>query len=153
VYLVPAFAVASIPLPPQEYLMAQAPDPGFVDALDDDEQLQTILSITIHRDIVSKKGRPIPRTHQIAINLVSVNEKLVVRRSTGLPFEAYWDNGLGNTVGEDSLVVLWWLARRANGERGLNWSTAADEWPKGMGEDDFDVEVDEPDSEASDPEA
>jgi len=79
---------------------------------------------------------------------VSLQEKMTVRLATGLPFEAFWA-GEGR-VGEDSLSVLWWLARRANGEPGLPWAQHLAEWPSPLTADDIDVEILDDDGEPSD---
>ena len=71
---------------------------------------------------------------------VTIGEKIAVRAATGLPVEAFLRPG-ENTVGEDSLVVLWWLARRHNGSPGLSWATHVEEWPSRLEEGDIDLVV------------
>jgi hypothetical protein len=80
---------------------------------------------------------------------VSLQEKIAVRYATGLPFEAFY--GGEQRLGTDSLAVLWWLARRANGEPALSWAGAAADWPADLGPDDVDlVLVDDDDEEPTD---
>src|SRR6478752_6764284 len=55
--------------------------------------------------------------YKLAISNIPVGEKRAVRHATGDPFEAYWKDE--DKIGEDSLVILVWLARRAAGEPGL----------------------------------
>jgi hypothetical protein len=70
---------------------------------------------------------------------VPLGEKMIVRKATGLPFEAFFADG--NTIGEDSVAVLWWLARRAGGEPMLTWTQVEKEWPDNLTVDDIDVEM------------
>ncbi len=70
---------------------------------------------------------------------VSIQEKIAVRYATGMPLEAFLKGE--NAFGEDSLVVLWWLARRHNGSPGLSWATHVEEWPTSLGPDDIDIKV------------
>lgn len=84
---------------------------------------------------------------------VSIKEKIAVRLATGLPFEAFLSTGEGK-IGEDSLVVLWWLARRHNGEPNLAFDTSCAEWPSPLQAEDLDVTViegDDDDPEGSGP--
>lgn len=57
---------------------------------------------------------------------LTLQEKMAIRLATGIPFDQFL---LSETrVGEDTVAVLWWLARRANGEPGLAWKAFAEEW-------------------------
>jgi hypothetical protein len=87
----------------------------------------------------------------IALGLIPIKEKLIVRKATGLPFDAFYSGE--DSFGEDSLVVLWWLAGRANGDPFLTFTAAAEAWPADLAEDDIEVTVNEPDELAADPEA
>lgn len=69
----------------------------------------------------------------------TIREKMAVRYATGLPYEAFVRPG-EHTVGEDSLMVMWWLARRQNGEPGLPFDAVADTWPT-LGPDDVEVDI------------
>lgn len=69
---------------------------------------------------------------------LTMAERFVVRSATGLPFEAFMPAHQEREFGEDSLFVLWWLARRQTGEPNLGFNQAQAEWPKGLGEDDLD---------------
>lgn len=75
----------------------------------------------------------------------TIKEKMAVRFATGLPLEAFIADG-EHTIGEDSIVVLWWLARRQNGEPNLPFNEVANNWPT-LGADDIDVDVIDLDSE------
>jgi hypothetical protein len=87
----------------------------------------------------------------LAPNNIPLSEKLIVRKATGLPFEAFL--GDEDRIGADSVAVMWWLARRANGEPMLTWKQAEQDWPDELKAEDIDVEVDDPEEGASDPEA
>ncbi len=83
------------------------------------------------------------RTLEVQPAGLSLAERFVIRQSTGLPFEAFFTGG-ENSIGEDSIAVLWWIARRTNGEPGLAFSQFVKDWkfdPEG-----FDIEVDEDDA-------
>lgn len=86
--------------------------------------------------------------YRIAPGNIPTSEKLIVRKATGLPLEAFQMDG---QVGEDTIVVFWWLARRAEGEVGLTFKQACDEWPTGLTADEISLSVD--DATGDDPEA
>jgi hypothetical protein len=87
----------------------------------------------------------------LAPNNIPMSEKVIVRKATGMPFEAFL--GDEDKIGADSVAIMWWLARRANGEPMLTWSQVEKDWPDELTESDIDVEVDDPSEDASDPEA
>lgn len=70
----------------------------------------------------------------------TLKEKMAVRLATGLPFEAFVGTN-SKQVGEDSLAVLWWLARRRNGEPALAWEQAEAQWPANVNVDQLALEV------------
>lgn len=72
----------------------------------------------------------------------TIKEKMAVRLATGLPFEAFYSGE--SSFGEDSLVVLWWLARRQNGEPNLTFDEVATSWPV-LDENDLELTLVEPD--------
>lgn len=133
--------------------MAQAPRPGAGKRAKRDEDSQQILTITLRREIEAGKGedrRVLPESHTLAVNLLTMTDKIAVRKATGLSFESFVD---GDTFGEDSLMVLWWLARRKNGEALLPFQVAAEQWPTDLDAEAIDVHVGPADPEADDPEA
>ena len=87
----------------------------------------------------------------MAANL-PMRERIICRKATGLPLTAFWASE--EQIDLDSIVVLWWMARRMNGEATLTFDQAIADWP-----DDLDIETEleiyegEPDDEADDPEA
>lgn len=90
--------------------------------------------------------------YKLAINAIPLAEKRAVRKATGgLPFEAFWSGE--SSVGEDSLAVLVWLARRASGEPDLLLGDVEDAWPSPLGEDDIEISVEGADGDDDDPEA
>lgn len=74
---------------------------------------------------------------------ITFKEKFAVRAATGLPLEAFWSGE--NKIGEDSFLLLWWLARRYNGEPRLALEAVTSTWPDNLGTDDVDFEVVEDD--------
>jgi hypothetical protein len=119
---------------------AQAPRPGVTQRKEEGAAARQVMTIRIRDEV---------RT--IALGLIPIKEKLLVRKATGLPFDAFYSGE--DSFGEDSLVVLWWLAGRANGDPFLTFTKAAEEWPADLSEEDIEVSVDEPDEQAADPEA
>lgn len=103
--------------------MATAPKPGTkrlaAEAAASTEAAKSVLYFTYENEPLS-----------LAWQVVPILERVEVRKATGLPWEAFCPVlGTGApTIGEDSLCVLWWLARRAHGERGLTWDQAMSEW-------------------------
>ena len=106
--------------------MGLAPEPGAVRQKQAraarNEAAQSIITITYGDDKFALAWLNVPITEQLA-----------VRKATGLPLTAFTlplsdaDTGPG-VIGEDSLLVLWWLARRAKGETQLNFETAINQW-------------------------
>jgi len=116
--------------------MASAPTPGVGARADAAAAAKQMMTITI-------QGRSLP----FAFGNIPIKERAIVRKETGLAFEAYW---AGETsIGMDSIQVLWWLARRASGEWQLTLTNVVDEWPDDLTEDDIEIMVDEPDVEDS----
>lgn len=91
-------------------------------------------------------------TRTIRPGNIPIGEKLIVRKATGLPFEAFMGND--DKIGEDSVLVMWWLAGRATNPF-LTWKQACADWPTDLTEDDIEVELSGPDVEPAgdDPEA
>jgi hypothetical protein len=82
---------------------------------------------------------------------VSLKEKFAVQVATGRPIEFFWSEE--DRVGETSFSLLWWLARRANGEPGLSFEQHLAEWPTDLTADEVSVEIVADDGEpTSDPE-
>lgn len=128
-------------------MTARAPIPGVGERNEAAKAARQILTITL-------RGEP----HTLAINNIPLKERLIVRKATGLPVESFIgeiEAGGATKIGLDSLIVLWWLARRANGEWQLTLTAAEAEWPEDLDPegDDLQVDVDDPDAEATDPEA
>ena len=121
--------------------MATAPRPGAGRRKAATEAAQRVLRVTICGD-----------TRTLAVDNIPFREQVEVRKACGgLPFSAFW--GGSDTIGEDSLQVLWWLARRANGEPNLALRVVLEEWPRPLTPDVFEVELVEPGDEDIDPEA
>lgn len=77
--------------------------------------------------------------YRLALDNIPVQTKFLVRQSTGFPYESFVDRG-----GEDSMVVMWWLARYLDGETKLTLAKALDDWSVlELGADDVEVEIDD----------
>lgn len=133
--------------------MAKAPKPGVSKRAEETSDAQKVLTITLHREVTTAKGRVVPASHTLAPALLPMRERLICRKATGLPFESFWSE---NAIALDSVVVLWWLARRAHGEVTLTFQQADEQWPTDLepGDLDIDFEDGEPDEDTgeSDPE-
>lgn len=79
---------------------------------------------------------------RLAIGNMPLSERLIVRKATGLPFETFVAEG---QFGMDTLVVLWWLARRGEGESMLTLTQCEADFPADLAADDIEVTLDEPD--------
>lgn len=121
--------------------MATAPRPGAAKRQAAKQQAQTVLRMTFEG-----------RTLTFCPDNIPFSEQVMVRKACGgLPFTAFW--GGGPTIGEDSLQIVWWLARRSAGEHNLQLATVLEEWPKPLRPDDFDIEVGEASDTDVDPES
>lgn len=131
--------------------MAQAPRPGVSARADELEAAQQVITITIKRPITTADGRLVDESHTLAINNIPIRERVICRKATGLPMAAYWSGE--DRIDLDSVVVLWWIARRMNGEATLTWDQACEQFPLDLGIDEIDMDMSGPDDEADDPEA
>ena len=86
-------------------------------------------------------------TRTVALANVPLKERLLVRKATGLPLEAFLT---GDTFGIDSLMIVWWLAGRAAGDAFLTLEQVQERWPETLGEDDIEFWEVTPDSEDGD---
>lgn len=121
--------------------MASAPRPGVGARKEASKAARVVLVIPYGDD-----------EHRLAWQNLPMGERVVCRKATGLPFETFtqaFEDTQASVVGEDSICVAWWLARRAAGEFTLTWTRACEEWDISLlGE----IRVEEPDGEP-DPEA
>jgi len=121
--------------------MATAPRPGAAKRQAAKQQAQSVLRMTFEG-----------RTLNFCPDNIPFSEQVVVRKACGgLPFAAFW--GGGPTIGEDSLQLVWWLARRAAGEHNLQLATVLEEWPNPLRPEDFNIEFDEASEADVDPES
>jgi len=123
--------------------MAKAPRPGVGKRKEEVKTAKRMLKLRIRdeeRVLASPDNLP-------------MRERLIVRKATGLPVEAF----LGEVeFGLDSLQVLWWLAGRAAGDPFLTFKKVVEEWPEDLGEDDVDlteVTADDPTLDGTDPQS
>ena len=117
--------------------MAKAPRPGVGARAEQADAAKSVLVIKF-----------LDRTERLAINNLPLSERLIVRKATGLPYEAFLgeiEEGGADKMGLDSFIVLWWLARRAGGEWQLTFKKVSEEWPDDFDPDDIDVTVETPD--------
>lgn len=115
--------------------MVKAPKPG---SLADEKGSRQFLRIRVQE-------RELDFVPQIALK-----EKFALRAATGLPIEAFIPSGTEVGFGSDSLFVLWWLARRQNGEANLPFAQAEAEWPDTLTADDLDLTLVDLDGEEED---
>lgn len=125
--------------------MAKAPTPGVGKRAAATSAAQRTMTITVREE-----------SHTIAPFNLTLDERLAVRKATGMPFEAFMgeiEPAGATKVGLDTIQILWWLARRSSGESGLTFDTAMNQWPDDLEFTEFAVVLNEPDAEADDPEA
>ena len=95
--------------------MAKAPRPGIGKRTEEAKTAKVVHRLRIGGE-----------TRTIALANVPLKERLIVRKATGLPLEAFLT---GDTFGIDSLMIVWWLAGRAAGDAFLTLEKVQDEWP------------------------
>jgi hypothetical protein len=115
--------------------VATAPRPGVGRRQEDAKAAETVLVLTVRGE-----------SYRIAPGNIPIGEQEACLKQSGFPFEMFMQEPLGLI----KLVGIWWMARRASGERTLAWSTAKDQWPTDLTEGDVSVEIEEP--EGNDPE-
>lgn len=128
--------------------MAKAPTPGVSRREEELDQAQQLVIVTIKRDVFTgKEKRLIPQSHTIGIGNVPMRERLICRKTTGLPLTAFWAE---DRIDIDSVMVLWWMARRLNGEATLTFDQAAADWPDGLDlENELDIVMDDGEDDGS----
>jgi hypothetical protein len=72
---------------------------------------------------------------------ISMQERFAVRSATNIAFESFVSSGA--QIGEDSFMVLWWLARRHNSEPNLSLRQAEAEWMPFTRLEDGEFEIEE----------
>jgi hypothetical protein len=117
--------------------VALAPTPGVGKRTDAAKAAQQVMTLTIRGE-----------TRTLSLGSIAFSERMIVRKATGLPVEAFIGE---DKFGLDTLMVLWWLAGRGtNPMLTLDRSNEQVEWST-LTEDDMDVSVD--DGEDDDPES
>lgn len=123
--------------------MAKAPRPGVGKRTDEVKAAKRLLKIRI-----CDEERILP-----SVDNLPLKERLIVRKATGLPVEAF----LGEVeFGVDSLQVIWWLAGRAAGDPFLTLKKVVEDWPEELTEDDVDlseVTAEDPTLDGTDPQS
>lgn len=120
--------------------MAKAPVPGVGKRSDEAKAAKAVHKLRVGDE-----------TRTIALANVPLKERLIVRKATGLPLEAFLT---GDTFGIDSLMIVWWLAGRAAGDPLLTLDRVQAEWPATLGEDDIEFfEVTPDDEDGDDPQS
>lgn len=112
--------------------MAQALEPGSRRRAE--ESAET--AAAVNRVLVIRLGWS-EETHRIAVNNVSLDHRMAVRKATGLPLTAFI--GGENAIDVDSIAVLVWVSRRINGTPSLSWKQFERSWPDTLTEDDIEV--------------
>jgi hypothetical protein len=122
--------------------MAKAPTPGVGKRKEAAAKALHVLRVTVNGE-----------TKSLHINNLPFGELAAVRKTSGgLPLAAFW-GGPDTVIDTDSLKVLWWLARRADGEPRLPMSAVDADWDEVVNTGDFDVKYDDGAPEEDDPEA
>ncbi len=67
--------------------------------------------------------------YRLALGNIPLGEKEAVLQQTRRSLEQWTAE---EAQGELTIAVLWWLARRAEGERRLTWAEARDQWPEDL---------------------
>lgn len=121
--------------------MATAPRPGAGKRRAATQAAQRVLRITL-------KGE----TFSICPDNIRFSEQVAVRKACGgLPISSFW--GGDTVIAEDSLQIMFWLARRASGEPSLSLQTVLNEWPSPLNPNDFDIVLEDPEEDDNDPES
>jgi len=122
-------------------MAAKAPKPG--QRRHDEAQAASVLTmnVTVKGETLSFCPNALPFRVQVAVR----------KASGGLPWTSFWNGE--NAVGEDSLMVMWYVARLVNGENVTMDMVQADWWA--LSDGDFDFTITEPDDvdPESDPES
>jgi len=122
--------------------MAKAPRPGVGSRKDVTARAQQILVVRVGGE-----------EWRFAWLNLPLSERMLVRKWTGLPYANFIG---GEAIDQDSLALLWCLARRAAGEKDLVFNDALSTTWDALIEaaaGDFDMTVEDPDdTEAEDPE-
>lgn len=109
--------------------MATAPRPGASRRADEVRDAKRVTRITI-------KGE----SHDVALNNLPMRIRNRVRKQCdGLPLSAYFQSDA--VIDDDSLKVLWWVARMADGEDSLTLQTVDDNWWPDLTLDDVSMEI------------
>lgn len=120
--------------------MAKAPIPGAGKRKQEAEEAKKVVRLRIRDE-----------ERSLAVSNVTLKDRLLVRKATGLPFEAFFGEV---EFGLDSLQVIWWLAGRAEGDAFLTLKKVEEEWPDDLDEGDIDlVEITPDEKDASDPQS
>lgn len=114
-----------------------APTPGASRKLEQSKRAQVVTTITIRGE-----------AKQCAFGNLPIRERALIRNVTGLPFER-WMNG----IEEDSVMVMWWVARRQAGERGLSFAEVEAAWFDDLTADDIEIIEDDGLDEDPDPQS
>jgi hypothetical protein len=65
-------------------------------------------------------------TRELSLTDLGPGDDLVARQQTGIPVQPFFEE---DRFGPDSLLILWWMARRKNGEKRLKFSEVLAEFP------------------------
>lgn len=118
--------------------MAKAPKPGTVDKGPDDRRRKRTGTFRMRLGATTLE---MPTA-------IPFKERFAVRAATGLPLEQFWRGEF--KIDLDSLLIIWWLIRRYNGEPHLSLDEVEDTWPDDLEPGDIKFEVIEDDGEPTD---
>jgi hypothetical protein len=115
---------------------AKAPRPGVGRRLEETSKAQDISRISF------KGSEPL----SLAVRNLPLREKMQVQFQTEKPIEYWWGGGF-DRVSSISFAVLWWLARRANGESQLTFDEVCADMD-GAAISDFTLVIDDEDDDS-----
>lgn len=114
-----------------------APTPGASRKLEQSKRAQVVTTVTIRGE-----------SRSCAFGNLPIRERALIRKVTGMPFERWMDG-----IEEDSVMVMWWVARRQSGEPGLSFAEVEAGWFEDLTAEDIEIVEDDGMGEDPDPQS
>ena len=125
--------------------MAKAPTPGAGKQRAAEAHAKRVLTLTVSGE-----------TLEFCPDNIPFGERMAVRKMTSLNYDAFWGVANESIIDIDAFRVLWWLAKRANGNRGYPFASAVEDVETAFALNEFNVEltdVDAPEEATENPES